>query len=64
MYYPGEKLIHDSEDPSTLTSEITTVILVGKLAAFQCQPRRASLVGRHQQGEQGIVNGARASPVK
>jgi hypothetical protein len=26
---------------------------VGNMAVFRCQPSRASLVGRHQQGEQG-----------
>jgi hypothetical protein len=31
---------------------------VGKLAVFRCQPSRASLVGRHPQGEQGVVHGA------
>jgi hypothetical protein len=28
-------------------------IYVGKMTVFRCQPSRASLVGRHRQGEQG-----------
>jgi hypothetical protein len=40
-------------------------LIVGKLAVFRCQPSRASLVGRHRQGKQGVVHGAsRASSTR
>jgi hypothetical protein len=43
--------LREDGDPDWVT--VTPPEGVGKMAVFRCQPSRASLVGRHRQGEQG-----------